>query len=82
MAKTAKKLKENYRNWLKYGIILFVAWFIWYAIEMGRNSQSWKEALFTILFLAVGGALGSIIGFRMHKKVIDTCDEIIKQIEE
>ena len=46
------------------------------------HSKSWKEALLTILLLAVGGVIGGIIGFRMHRKVIDTCDEIIKQIEE
>ena len=82
VAKTAKKLKKNYHNWLKYGISLFFVWFVWYSIEMGIHSKSWKEALLTILLLAVGGIIGGLIGFRMHRKVIDTCDEIIRQIEE
>ena len=82
VAKTAKKLKKNYLNWLKYGISLFFVWFVWYSIEMGIHSKSWKEALLTILLLAVGGIIGGLIGFRMHRKVIDTCDEIIRQIEE
>ena len=82
VAKTAKKLKEDYRSWLKYGIALFVVWFVWYVVEMTLHSQSWQEALLTVACLAVGGGVGCIIGFRMHRKVIDTCDEIIRQIEE
>ena len=82
VVKTARKLKEDYRNWLKYGFALFAVWFVWYAIEMSVNSKSWQEALLTIVVLAVGGALGMVIGLRMHRKVIDTCDEIIRQIEE
>lgn len=82
VAKTAKKLKEDYCNWLKYGIVLFSIWFIWYSIEIGIHSQSWKEALITILLLVVGGTIGVLIGLRMHKKVVNTCDEIIRQIEK
>ena len=82
VVKTARKLKEDYRNWLKYGFALFAVWFVWYAIEMSVNSKSWQEALLTVVVLAVGGALGMVIGLRMHRKVINTCDEIIRQIEE
>lgn len=82
VAKTAKKLKENYRNWFKYSITLCAVWFVWYSIEMTLHCRSWREALLTIVLLAAGTVLGMIIGLRMHRKVISTCDEIIRQIEE
>lgn len=82
VAKTAKKLKQNYLNWLKYGIALCFGWFVWYAIEMSLHCRSWQEAMLTVLILAAGTVIGGVIGFRMHRKVINTCDEIIRQIEE
>lgn len=78
VAKIMKKLKADYINWLKYGFAMIIVWAVWYAIELRIANGSWHEALNTVIAVVVGLFLGGFIGFRMHKKVVSTCDEIIQ----
>lgn len=82
VAKTMKKLKHDYQNWVKYGVAMVVIWLGWFSVEVAVVAGSWKTALSTIISLVVGGLVGSVCGLLMHKKVVDTADEIIRQIEE
>lgn len=81
VAKTMKKLKQNYLNWIKYAVIMVVIWLGWYIVELVADSGSWSTIIPTVVAVLVGGIVGGIVGFRMHKNVIDTADEIIRQIE-
>lgn len=78
VAKIMKRLKADYMNWLKYGFSLVIVWAVWYAIELRIASGSWHEALSTVIAVVIGLFIGGFIGFRMHKKVVSTCDEIIQ----
>lgn len=82
VAKTMKELKMAYGCWLKYAFILVAVWMIWYALELYFISDSWKIAFVQILSILIGCTIGGVIGYRMHKKVVNTADEIINQIEE
>lgn len=80
-AKIIKKLKANYIKWLKYGLAMAIGWAVWFAIELRIASGSWHEAINMVLAIVVGLFLGGFIGYRMHKKVVNTCDEIIESVE-
>lgn len=81
VAKAMKKLKQNYLNWLKYAVVMVVVWLGWYIVELTADAGSWKTIFSTVVAVLAGGVIGVIVGFRMHKHVIDTADEIIRQIE-
>ncbi|MCQ2280642.1 MAG: hypothetical protein MJZ49_07575 [Bacteroidales bacterium] len=81
VAKIMKKLKTDYMNWLKYGFAMAIGWATWFCIELRIASGTWHEALSTVIAVVVGLFLGGFIGFRMHKKVVNTCDEIIDSVK-
>lgn len=80
VAKIMKKLKTDYMNWLKYGFAMAIGWALWFCIELRIASGSWHEALSTVIAVVIGLFIGGFVGFRMHKKVVDTCDEIIDSV--
>lgn len=82
VAKVMKKLKEDYVNWLKYGIVMVAVWFIWLCIEFVIILGDWKLSLPIVVASAVGLVIGGFIGLRMHRSVIHNAEDIIKQIEE
>jgi len=82
VAQVMKKLKDDYHNWLKYGIMMILFWAGWFASELLFQTDSPKEELFLVIGMVVGLAIGGFIGMRMHKSVVNNADEIIKQIEE
>lgn len=81
VAKIMKQLKTNYMHWLKYGFAMAIGWAIWFAIELRVANGSWHEALNTVIAVVVGLFIGGFIGLRMHKKVVNTCDEIIDSVK-
>ena len=72
VAKVMKQLRDNYKKWLKY----------WFAVEYCILLSDWRVALFMIIALLVGLAIGGFIGLKMHNSVIRNAEEIISQIEE
>lgn len=82
VAKVMRKLKQDYQNWIKYGIAMLVVWFIWLSVEYCVILNDWRIALLTIAMLLVGLSIGAFIGLRMHKSVINNAKDIIQQIEE
>lgn len=82
VAKIMKKLKTDYMNWLKYGFALAISWSAWFCIELRIASGSWHDALSTVIAAVIGLFIGGFIGFRMHKKVVNTCDEIIDSVKQ
>lgn len=82
VAKVMKQLRDNYEKWLKYSIGMIVVWFVWFAIEYCILLSDWRVAVFMIVALLIGLAIGGFIGLKMHNAVIRNAEEIISQIEE
>lgn len=82
IAKVMKKLKDDYVNWLKYGIIMVLFWFVWLATEYCIILKDWKLSIIIIVSLLISLAIGGFIGLRMHRSVIHNAEDIIKEIEE
>lgn len=81
-AQSVKGLKQRYQGWLKYAAAMISAWLIWMGVELLRNSDEPRKAVFMMTGGLVGALIGGIIGLKMHFAVIAKCDEIISQIEE
>lgn len=80
-SKEVKALKENYRKWLRWCIIPMLLFVAWLCIEVWLNAEYPKLAIAMIAGLVVGAVVGGIIGFFLDKKIINTCDEIITNIQ-
>lgn len=81
-AQSVKGLKQRYQGWLKYAAAMISAWLIWMGVELFRNSDEPRMAVFMMTGVLVGALIGGIIGLKMHFAVTAKCDEIISQIEE
>lgn len=82
VAKVMRRLKKNYRDWLKFSIPVVVLWFCWMGDEIYRMSGEWKLVALVMSGALIGGAIGGTLGFLSYRKVIRTCDEIINSIEK
>ena len=82
VAKVMNQLRDNFKKWLKYSIGLIAVWFVWFAVEYCILLSDLRVALFMIIALLVGLAIGGFIGLKMHNSVIRNAEEIISQIEE
>lgn len=81
-SKDVKKLKEDYKGWMKWAVLLSTAWGVWLCVETWFHSEEPKVAIGMIGGLVLGMVLGTFVGWRMNRKIIKTCDEIISNIEE
>jgi hypothetical protein len=80
-SKDVKKLKEDYKGWIKWGILLAIFWVGWLSLETWFNANEPKLAIAMIIGLFFGLCLGGFFGYQMNKKVISLCDEIISNLE-
>lgn len=79
--KDVKKLKNGYRTWMKWCFIPVIIWFAWIAYETWQNSEDLKMAIPLITGILCGIVVGGVIGYRMDRKILKTCDDIISDIE-
>lgn len=84
VATTLAKLKKDYNWWLLYATpVIIVPWFIYFMYDYSRvHEMSTLATVVATVFFAICGGVGLAIGYHYHKKLVDACDEIIKQIEE
>lgn len=82
VANVMKKLKKDYKNWLKYGVSMLGLWFVWFSVEYCNILDDVKLFMGTLALLVIGLAIGGVLGYRMHKSVINNAEEVIKQIEK
>lgn len=76
VARHMKRLKDSYGAWLKYGSLGAAFWVVWLFVELYAVCDG--DAIISVAFpLVVGGVVGWAIGYRMHRKVVSMCDEII-----
>lgn len=78
LARKTKKLKKQYKDWRKVSYVLIIIWFAYLAYVLCQNNT---QAITFIISAAIGAAIGGIIGFKLDKKVIDTCDAILAELE-
>ncbi len=81
VAKKMRRVRQQYHNWLYFAYPSMAVWLgcLIYLV-MKANNALYGERL--VIALLIGTTIGGIIGFMMHKKVVNTCSEIITQIEE
>ncbi len=87
VAHAAKRLKEDYIRSLYGGMAMVFVWFIWLAMEIlfgqtvyAESSIMVRGGMLGMLFL--GGVIGFLLGYRMHRRVLSLCDDIIRQVDE
>ncbi len=87
VAHAAKRLKEDYIRSLYGGMAMVFVWFIWLAMEIlfgqtvyAESSIMVRGGMLGILFF--GGVIGFLLGYRMHRRVLSLCDDIIRQVDE
>ena len=81
VAEVMRKLKHNYQTWLKFAIPSVIVWFAWLGYEAISCFDNPGMAVTFIVSGLAGGIIGGIVGLKMHKKVVDSCDEIIKMLK-
>lgn len=82
--KEVARMKKIYSNWHYWSIPMVIIWFGWLEYEIYYNlAQEDMTAMIAISMSGLfGGIIGGIIGLRIHKRMLRTADEVLKQIEE
>jgi len=87
VAHAAKRLKQDYIDWLWQGIVLGSAIALGFAADIlfghtiyCNSSLTARIVLASSMVVACG--VGFLIGYKMHRRVLNLCDEIIRQVEE
>lgn len=80
-AKNVKYTKDKWHKWIKFAIPMVILWFSWLVVEVWAHSDDKELSMFLIFCLAAGGIIGAVLGLKMHRKVVDNCDDILDQIE-
>lgn len=80
-SKSVRELKTKYKDWVKWGLLLGILWASWLGLEVWFNSEEPKLAISMLVGIAVGLVAGGLIGWRMNRRIIQNCDDIISQIE-
>ncbi len=76
-----KALRKKYRQWYWVGvplIIIFIVLFYDSLIKMDMNPEIIRA---TMIGGGIGMVIGGFIGIKMNNKVINLCDDIIRDIE-
>lgn len=81
VANNVKELKQSYLDWLKWGVLLICVFFGWLLGECFLRIKDPKMAACIAIGSCLGLGIGLIISISMYRKVIHTCDDIIRQIE-
>ena len=82
VAQNVSRLKHRYNEWIKYSIPMMLLWLAWLAYEFYKVADGEMVMFWTLVISAiVGGTIGGIWGYSMHRKVCRMCDEIVEQIK-
>lgn len=82
-SQSIKRFRRNMINWERIGYVLMTIWVsvLGYQIWI-HNSEEQAVLYLTLAIMILAAITGAIIGYRLFRKVMDTCDDIISQIEE
>ena len=78
--KKVLRIKQAYRDWIKYSIPILFVWIAWFAYEICQQPDIPQEAIF--IGMGAGSIFGGIIGLLQYKKTQRNADEILQQIED
>lgn len=86
VATILERFRRQYDFWLHYITpTLLIPWVSWACYEFaeanGLDVLS-KDGIMFCMPLLLGGIIGTAIGYRMHRKAVNTAKSIIEQIEE
>ncbi len=83
-ARAFSLVKKRYRFWLHY--ITPITLFLWlplychdYVTSLGMPQET---ARYFIILLFISACIGALVGYLWHRKVVNTCDEALKQLED
>ncbi|MGN1216075.1 MAG: hypothetical protein ACI4TJ_07505 [Candidatus Cryptobacteroides sp.] len=79
---SVKTFKGRYQSWLKYSIPMIIVWFIWMLAELCFKSPDLHMTLLLAASLLLGGTVGGLVGYSLHRKVVSRCDEILSDLDE
>lgn len=80
-SKNVRQMKNDYRGWIKWSVMIVIAWGAWLILEVLAHAEDPSSSIPFIVGLVIGLAVGGIVGYRMDRRIINTCDDIISQIE-
>lgn len=81
-SKSVREVKNHFKSWTKWGLILATLWAGWFITEVFIHSEKPEMALPMVIGLAVGMVAGAFVGLRLNARIVRNCDEIISEIEE
>lgn len=87
VAHAAKRLKQDYIDWLWQGIVLSIVMVLGFAADILFGHTIYSDSSLTariavVTVLLVSCSIGFAIGYGMHRRVLSLCDDIIRQVEE
>ncbi len=81
VAEKVALLRKRYKEWYKIALAMIIPWLIWLGIEVYKGQQG-EETLWILGGIAVGTIIGGLLGNRINKKMVDTTEELLREIQE
>lgn len=84
VANAFAQVKHMYHIWItRFAPTLILPWLAWVCYEYQEVLPFHTEQKWIPYAIVLGGALcGFLIGYNMHRKVVNTCQQVIDQLEE
>ncbi len=84
VASAFAEVKHMYHIWItRFAPTLILPWLAWVCYEYQDVLPVQADQKWIPYAIVLGGALfGFLIGYNMHRKVVNTCQEVIDQLEE
>lgn len=73
--------RKKWHDWKKVAIPMIIVWGGWLLTETRMHSNDKETASLMIGGLLIGLLIGGLLGFKMNRKVVNHCDEILDQID-
>lgn len=83
-ARAFSLVKRRYNFWLHYITpTLTIPWILWFCHDFIHTSNIPREfAKPTMIAFCISACIGGLIGYMWHRKVVNACDEPVKQLED
>ena len=84
VASILARFKKQYEIWLHYVTpTLITPWITWFCYEYTETlGLTGRTRWICIGMLLVGGFIGLMIGYKMHRRTVNLADEVMRQIKE